>query len=526
MLFNSWIFIFVFLPITLIVFLGLLRSGHNRATFGWLLISSLVFYGYWNVAYLPLMLISIFVNYGIGTSIERVKQKSNRAKTLLLMGICFNLALLGYFKYADFLLSSFTFITNTSWSFPTIILPLGISFYTFTQTAYLVDAYRGETLKQNLVSYGLFVTFFPHLIAGPILHHKEMIPQFNRRVLRQFNFSNIAVGLTLFVLGLFKKVVFADNIATFVSPIFDAADQGSPITLFYAWGGALAYTMQLYFDFSGYSDMAIGIAWMFGIKLPLNFNSPYKAVNIIDFWRRWHITLSHFLRDYLYIPLGGNRKGKIRRYVNLMITMLLGGLWHGAGWTFVIWGGLHGIYLCVNHLWNEGQKSLVGYGKSRWWSRGLACLVTFIAVVIGWVFFRADSISTALTILKGMLGGNGISIPMELANRLGILKFHLSNWGVVFNRERESEIIFIYLWLLALIAIAWFTPNTQQWLGRYNPALEEKVIKPKQDKSYAPDFSYHWKPNVFFGLTVGVLLFITLKTALNAPQSEFLYFNF
>ena len=342
MLFNSYGFLFLFLPVTLIVFFALgQRQRSKKLAMAWLVVTSLFFYAWWNPAYLGIMLGSIIFNYTVGFVLSA--EDSPLAKKLVLTyGIVVNLGLLGYYKYANFFVDSLNAVFGDVIFLETILLPLAISFFTFQQIAYLIDTYRGETRELNFLHYCLFVTFFPQLIAGPIVHHKEMLPQFDRDSLYSINIRRHAVGYSIFTLGLFKKVVLADGIAAYATPAFFAADSGIELTLFEAWTGALAYTLQLYFDFSGYSDMAIGLARMFGIRLPLNFNSPYKATNIVDFWRRWHMTLSRFMRDYIYIPLGGNRQGIIGgRNANLMTTMLLGGLWHGAGWNFLFWGGLH-----------------------------------------------------------------------------------------------------------------------------------------------------------------------------------------
>lgn len=409
MLFNSYSFIFLFLPIVLAGFFQLARIHHAYAA-GWLGISSLFFYGYWNPAYVGLLLGSILCNYVFGMWIAkaRVQHAAMRQKYVLMIAITANLVLLGYYKYANFFLSSIDSLTGSNFSLGTIILPLGISFFTFTQIAFLVDAYYGKVKEYNFVHYLLFVTYFPHLIAGPVLHHKDMMPQFAHTSTYHVNWNNVATGLLLFTLGLCKKVLWADSLAPFATAIFNGAQHSITIgtlpTIYEAWSGALAYTLQIYFDFSGYTDMALGIALMFNIRLPINFNSPYKATSIIEFWRCWHITLSNFLRDYLYIPLGGNRHGKLRRYVNLMLTMLLGGLWHGAGWTFVIWGALHGVYLMLNHLW----RGVVAERFLRWIPGWLGTLtggaLTFIAVVVAWVVFRADNMAQALVILKAMFG--------------------------------------------------------------------------------------------------------------------------
>jgi len=408
MLFNSYAFIFGFLPVVLLGFFHLARVSHRYAA-AWLALASLFFYGYWNPAYIGLLLGSIVCNYVFGLWIAKNRvQESNRKpkiqnpKQLLFVAIVANLALLGYYKYANFFIGSVNTLAGTQWSMGSIILPLGISFFTFTQIAFLVDTYRGEVKEYNFIHYVLFVTYFPHLIAGPVLHHKEMMPQFARPSTYRINWGNIATGLMLFTVGLCKKTLWADPIAAYTDGIFAGVASGMTPTLYEAWCGALAYTLQIYFDFSGYTDMALGIALMFGIKLPINFDSPYKATSIIEFWRRWHMTLSRFLRDYLYIPLGGNRKGKSRRYLNMMATMLLGGLWHGAGWTFVIWGALHALYLTVNHLWRELLP------EHRWLPAWLGnfCggLLTFTAVVAAWVVFRAADMTQATTMLKAMAG--------------------------------------------------------------------------------------------------------------------------
>ncbi|WP_435628150.1 MBOAT family O-acyltransferase [Candidatus Ferrigenium straubiae] len=408
MLFNSYGFIFLYLPVVLLGFFWLARLSHAFAA-GWLALASLFFYGYWNPAYIGLLSGSIIGNYAFGMWIAKagVSHKDRRKKGLLIAAIASNLALLAYYKYANFFVASVNAAAGTQWSLGEIMLPLGISFFTFTQIAFLVDTYQGKVKEYNFVHYLLFVTYFPHLIAGPILHHKEMMPQFAHASTYRVNWEHVATGLLLFTLGLCKKVLWADSLAPFATAIFDGARHamttGTLPTIYEAWSGALAYTLQIYFDFSGYTDMALGVALMFGIRLPINFNSPYKATSIIEFWRRWHMTLSRFLRDYLYIPLGGNRKGKLRRYLNLMTTMLLGGLWHGAGWTFVVWGALHGAYLAINHLWRE----ITGERLARipnWLGALAGGALTFIAVVAAWVVFRADSMAHALFILKAMFG--------------------------------------------------------------------------------------------------------------------------
>jgi D-alanyl-lipoteichoic acid acyltransferase DltB (MBOAT superfamily) len=338
-------------------------------------------------------------NYAIGRSLNKSsknKSKEFSRKSILVFGIVFNLSLLGYFKYTDFLIENFNLAFNSNAELLNLALPLAISFFTFQQIAYLVDSYRQETKEYDFLNYALFVTFFPQLIAGPIVHHKEMMPQFSNTRNKVKNYRNIAMGLFIFSIGLFKKVVIADTFAVWATQGFDVA---TTLNLFEAWATSLSYTFQLYFDFSGYTDMAIGLALLFNIRLPINFNSPYKATDIQDFWRRWHMTLSRFMRDYVYIPLGGNKKGKFRTYNNLMATFVIGGLWHGAGWTFVFWGFLHGLALMVQRFWSK-----LGFKLWTW----LAWLITFNFINVAWVFFRAKEWDDAVKVLGSMFSMDNI----------------------------------------------------------------------------------------------------------------------
>ena len=524
MLFNSPIFIFVFLPIVIFTFYFVGRRGYHRAAIAWLVLSSLFFYGWWNPAYIMLLLVSIICNYSFGLWIIKagVKQEVIRQKRLLIVAVAANLLLLGYYKYANFFLSSVNSLTGSHLSLGEIILPLGISFFTFTQIAFLVDAYQDKVKKHNLLNYVLFVTYFPHLIAGPILHHKEMMPQFENKQILDFRLQLFVVGLSIFFIGLFKKVIIADTIAAYATPVFNAASSGSTsITFFSAWGGALAYAFQLYYDFSGYSDMAIGISLFFGIRLPLNFYSPYKATNIIDFWRRWHMTLSRFLRDYLYFALGGNRKGKARRYINLMVTMLLGGLWHGAGWPYVIWGGLHACYLMINHAW----RSLCGTTRLNqdsmsWIGRWFARVLTFLAVTVAWVFFRAESIDAALKVLRGMTGLNGFILPsplLPILNHVGSLGTYLDDQGLKFIRDPVFD-QWGYPLLLILLAFTWFAPNTQQFTARYKPTVSDF-----EGDSLRSSW-LQWGLTRYSAAFCALLTFLAIL-GLN-EVSEFLYFQF
>ena len=527
MLFNSFEFIFLFLPITLLVFFIVSRKDKyvkRQIPIYWLVFASLFFYGKYKILNLPLILISIAANYYLGYVLGNIIQTKKIKKVLLLLGIIFNLSLICYFKYAGFLLDNINQVLGTSFNVPTIVIPLAISFFTFQQIAYLVDAYQGETKDYNILKYMLFVCFFPQLIAGPIVHHKEVLPQFETASTYKFSQRALAIGLTVFMAGLFKKVVFADRIAEFSNLSFAAASQGIDLTFSEAWVGALGYSLQLYFDFSGYSDMAIGAAYMFGIRLPLNFNSPYKAISIVDFWRRWHITLSHFLRDYLYIPLGGSRKGNFRRYVNLFLTMLLGGLWHGAGWTFIFWGGLHGTYLVINHLYRSLRKSL-GHNlrNDGWLLRSTGWLTTFIAVVISWVFFRANNFVTATSILGSMFGFKGVDLPDFLEPYLGSLR----NLGIGFLGFSVNVGIsqkYATFGIVVLLLIVWLTPNTQQWMGEYSPTLTE-AIEPNQPQWQKRLWQLlAWRPNRIWTIIVAGLTSLSLLCF--SRVSEFLYFQF
>ncbi len=386
MLFNSYQFLFLFLPITFFVFF-LLGNTLKQKTAAriFLTLAALFFYGNWNWNYLILILGFIVFNFIIGTLLSR-----HRQFWLLIIGNTINLALLGYFKYTNFAVETLNkFHIPATW--PEVMLPLAISFFTFQQIGFLVECYRGNIKKFTILDHAWLVTFFPHLIAGPIVQFNDVVPQFKDPNVTRINTKNIALGLAIFTLGLCKKVLIADHLSSWAGDLFNSPYSA---TFFDAWKGVLAYTFQIYFDFSGYSDMAVGLARLFNINLCINFNSPYKAVSIIDFWRRWHISLSRFLRDYLYFPLGGNKKGPIRRYVNLMIVMILGGLWHGAGWRFMIWGGLHGTFLCINHFWNDHIKKPI--------HPILAQLITFICVITAWVFFRALSVGHAIHVIKKM----------------------------------------------------------------------------------------------------------------------------
>jgi alginate O-acetyltransferase complex protein AlgI len=485
MLFNSYVFIFAFLPVTLAGYFLFTKFSSRRPGLLWLTAASLFFYGWWNPQYLLLLLGSMLFNYLTGLTLARMyRGHSPRLGPTLAVGIAVNLLIIAYYKYANFIVDNVAALTGAHFTMNAIVLPLAISFFTFQQIAYLVDASRGETAEYDIIDYCLFVTFYPQLIAGPIVHHKEVMPQFAAPGQRRFDSHAFAEGITFFTAGLFKKVVLADNLAKIADPTFAAAAGGDPVTAVTAWIGIFAYSFQIYFDFSGYSDMAVGLARMVAIRLPYNFNSPYKAVNIIDFWRRWHMTLSRFLRDYLYIPLGGSRRGPARRYVNLLLTMFLGGMWHGAGWTFVIWGGLHGLYLVINHAIDAVRAAAGLNRKYGWLGASAGRLITFVAVTVAWVFFRAPTTDAAFALFHGLTGGYGLIDPAES------LSPHR------------------YALMGALLIVVWIMPNTQQTI----------------DASGSQPPYLRWAPTVAWATAVSACLLFSITQL--SKVSAFIYFNF
>ncbi len=410
MLFNSQVFLVLFLPVTIVGYYLLANRSEWRMR--WLLLASLVFYGYWDVRFLPLLLTSVAVNWLLASLYGK-----RRHPALLLAGVAANLLIIGVFKYANFIAGNLVLATGNTFAPWDIVLPLGISFFTFQQISYLLDLHRGQAPVYPFRQYALYVTFFPQLIAGPIVRHNELIGQFGLAPWRDGHAERMSRGAILFLIGLIKKVILADGMAEIATPLFKLVAAGKILTLAEAWVAAGAYTLQLYFDFSGYSDMAIGLGLLFGFTIPINFNAPYVALSVRDFWRRWHITLSRFLRDYLYIPMGGNRFGIPRQMAALMITMLLGGLWHGAGWTFVIWGGWHGVGLVVNHFWEKTGVRL---------PRGAAWFLTMLFVIFGWVVFRSDTLGQAGTMLSTMTGWHGWSLVVRhVPHRWSVLLFAL-----------------------------------------------------------------------------------------------------
>lgn len=441
MLFHSFAYIFVLLPLAGAGFFALRRWSNGLLSRYVLVAFSLLFFVCGGLHYLPHLLVSMGINYGIAECILRNRESygAGIGKGLLTGGIVFNVLFLGVFKYADFFLTNFNTLIPAEIAPLGLIMPLAISFYTFQQVAYLVDCYQGKAGRSSLLDYCLFITFFPQLIAGPILRQREVMPQFGRALQAGVNYQNCSLGLLIFFTGLVKRVVIADTFGLWADAGFSP---GATHTFIEAWVSSLSYTFQIYFDFSGYTDMAIGSAYFFNIRLPINFDSPYKALNIQDFWRRWHITLSRFLRDYIYIPLGGSKEGEFRMYGNLLVTFLIGGLWHGAGWTFVLWGAIHGVASVIHRLWRSWGVRLPAL---------LAGFLTFNFINITWVFFRAENIRDALDVIKAMFGLSAFS---------GRVLFE----GISGKQQNFSWVI-----LVVAVITVFFIKNTNSIPERFQP---------------------------------------------------------
>jgi alginate O-acetyltransferase complex protein AlgI len=515
MLFNSYEFIFAFLPIVVAAFFALGAASRGWAL-GWLIAASLFFYGWWRPLNVLIITPSVLINFALARLLQRLNKQGSRgaAKAVLLAGIAFNVAFLGYFKYSNFFVGSINDVFGTQIVLARIILPLGISFITFQKIAFLIDVHAGRIESFTLQDYGLFVLFFPQLIAGPIVHYREMMPQF-KRVSCRFDKINVSVGLTLLGFGLFQKVFLADNIARFVTPLYEHATSGTRMGLLPAWIAAVGFTLQIYFDFSGYTDMALGIARLFGIKLPPNFNSPLRASSIIDFWLRWHMTLTRFLTAYIYNPLAlwltRRRAAKGHPLVTernmgpaaffelmmfpTLLTMLISGIWHGAGYTFIVWGLLHGTYLTVNHAWRLLAPKLWS-DKARYerFAQPAGFIITFLCVAASMVIFRSANLKTATHLLQGMLGLHGIG----------------SSAGVGVKK-------------IALCAafLAFACPNTLQILSRFEPALG---WKPSQRDGAASTTRILWAPSLAWAVAVGAIVAIGILNL--GGQSEFLYWQF
>lgn len=492
MIFSSYEFIGLFLPLTFLIYFLLQHNLSSSWAKAWLVTASLGFYSWWNISYTPLLLLSLVINFSLGQILSSEENKIKNKQHYLIAGLLLNIGFLAYFKYAGFITGNINALTNSHITIPEIILPLGISFYTFQKIAFLVDSYKKNTGRYNFLDFCLFVTFFPQLIAGPIVHHKDVMPQFSATNNNKINLHHCALGLCLFGIGLFKKVMIADLFAQWANTGFNTDEQHAFIA---AWATSLSYTFQLYFDFSGYTDMAIGAAILFNIKLPMNFNSPYKAVNIQDFWRRWHITLGNFLRDYIYIPLGGSKKYLPITCVNLFITFLIGGIWHGASWMFVIWGALHGMALVIHRLWQHTHIKL--HTVLSW---GL----TFLFVNATWIFFRAEDLETAFSILRGMAGLNGIIIYEPLQHHLSFLKQYGVSFGTMYA-SMKGESFGTSFCLLAAFLTCVFAKNSMQIINRLDTQRN----------------TGRW-----LYAAIGILAALGLIGIAQMGNSEFLYFNF
>lgn len=515
---SGW-FLGVALPACLVGFLLLRRWAPPNYSLWWLCLCSILLYEWWDPTYLPLLLGSLVANYFVGSRLVKHRGSSSLSKTRLLGGgIALNLFVLGYYKYATFTATIVNDIAGTAFVSPLAPVPLGISFLTFLQIAYLVDLSRSTLGQPSWLDYTLFVTFFPKLIAGPILRQEQFLPQID--ALRSGSFStaiHLVEGISYFAIGLAKKLVLADSFSPLIDPTFASLASGSSLSMAEAWLAVLAYTFQLYFDFSGYTDMAIGIARMFGFTLPENFQAPYKATSIIDFWRRWHITFSLFLRDYLYFPLGGNRKGALRQYVNLFVIMILGGLWHGANWTFVVWGGLHGFYLCINHLWRKLQIDLPDW---------LCHLLTSVSIVLAWGWFRADTIPTGLRLSRALVGLTNVLPPnLTLTQAKQAIQTpapEIETFALVFHDLSiilplgsrtiypmdilTSNVSLTGLLFLVATIVAWRGPTTQEWV-QGTPALQSIWTLRR-------------------AAIIGLLLYGAFLASINADHGAFIYQQF
>ena len=496
MLFNEQTFLFYFFPVVIVgVLVFRLRSSY--LTSWWIILTSFFFYGFHGWQHLPLLILSVLVNYGIGLGIEKMAVKRS-GHNLLIFGIVCNLLILAIYKYADFIISSFHLAYSLN-----LTLPLAISFFTFQQIAYLIDVRKGKVTTPSFTNYCTFISFFPQLIAGPIVRCQGMIPQLQKGLLGKLSSKNFWSGICLFSIGLFKKSCLADGIRPLVDVIFSASYDGITLSLAEAWVAVLSFGLQIYFDFSAYSEMALGLGLILGLRLPLNFDSPYKAVNIVDFWRRWHITLSEFLRDYLYKPLGGNRLGVYRGVFNVLLVMLLGGLWHGAGLTFIMWGFIHGCMIGFYHFFRSFTQNKAQI-KSALLKKLLASFVTFMTVNAAWVFFRSENMNSAFGMIKSMIGLNGISLPRSFDFLpLGEL---VSFNGIFPNQTVDLGLL---AFLPVLLAIVWFAPNAYQLLG----------LNPKKD-------SYIVMPSFQIIFLCGLLLFFGIKVSFETLSYDFIYFRF
>jgi alginate O-acetyltransferase complex protein AlgI len=543
MLFNSYEFIFAFLPVTLAIFYlcGRYSIGWARL---WITLASLTFYALWRPLNVAIIAPSILINYLLAQRLQRLgadPARQTAGRVTLIAGIVFNVAFLGFFKYTGLLQQVSNDLFGTSFVLAHIILPLGISFITFQKIAFLIDVHGKRIEPFTFADYALFVLFFPQLIAGPIVHYREVMPQF-RSLTARFDATDFCVGLTMFFMGLFKKAFLADSISPLITPIYERAANGDPVSFIPAVLGALGFTLQIYFDFSGYSDMAIGIARMFGVRLPVNFNSPLRASSIIDFWLRWHITLSRFLTAYIYNPLLlrltrwrtargkpplNPRNATVGGFLTLigfptLITMFISGLWHGAGYTFIVWGVLHGVFLIVNHGWRLWTaKSRKGRAAAPHWTLP-GFLLTFICVVLAMIFFKAPTMKAAWGMLAGVFMIHGIGLPDALWSHLGPLQGLLAHTGGG-PETWWGAVVFLSLigWTFFGLAIVLFLPNSGQVLARYTPALGVQPV-PAREPVRWPGLA--WAPTLRWGVALAVLAGAAILRF--GGPSEFLYWQF
>lgn len=492
MIFSSTEFIFAYLPLVFFGYFGinkLLPAIYGKM---WLCLASLFFYGYWSASYLPLLLASIIFNYfsGFYLSSDRFTTKIKIKKKILAIAIIINLGALCYYKYTNFFIENLNTLSDSHYTIKAIELPLGISFFTFTQIAFLVDSFKGKVEEYNFANYTLFVTFFPHLIAGPIIHHGEMMPQFARRDNEKINHKNITSGLLIFSIGLIKKILIADTFAVYAERGYT---QGYSHDFFSSWATSLSYTFKLYFDFSGYCDMAIGAALLFNILLPINFNSPYKALDIQDFWRRWHITLGRYLRDYVYIPLGGNKVSPLKNYFNLFATFTIAGLWHGASWMFVMWGAVHGLALIIHRIWKKFGLQLPA---------PLAWCITFIFINFTWILFRSPNFETATKMFENMLSfSQALNVSLTSLPLVDLSRYGAAGGWIAENISfGVAAYLSTFLMVLASLVIC-SAKNSQELALKSNIGYGKLIV-----------FSISGAISVYFGL--------------HTESAVFLYFNF
>jgi D-alanyl-lipoteichoic acid acyltransferase DltB (MBOAT superfamily) len=519
MLFNSYEFIFVFLPATLVIFF-LLGRASSKAALGWLVVASLLFYAWWRPSNVLIILTSLVTNLVFARLLLRLVANEANVRLgqfVLGLGITFNIVFLGYFKYTNFLQSAMNDLVGTDFVLTMVILPLGISFFTFQQIAFLIDVHGRNIETFRPREFFLFVLFFPQLIAGPIVHFREMMPQFLSSPCR-FNRENFSVGLSLFIIGLFKKVVLADGIAPHVTPIYELAASGANISLFPAWMAAIGFTLQIYFDFSGYSDMAAGLGRCFGVRLPINFDSPLKATNIIDFWSRWHITLTRFLT--------AGPKSSPGAFFRILaaptiLTMFLSGIWHGAGYLFILWGTLHGFYIAINHAWRMvGPRLWSSKERYERFMRPTGLLLTFISVTVTMILFRATNVEAATGLLRGVFGLNGISLPTEILERSGLSSV-LGSIVSASEMQSATDFVFASAWIVALLFIALVLPNSIQILARYEPVLGVKQLAPDTGRLAR---LLTWNPTIPWAVGMSVLAATAIMQL--GGESEFLYWQF